>query len=477
MFRFDPCYDFTRVKRAMGVIVVLGGLVAAGILANQEVERDQEYLRLIAEGDEALKSGQTFLAIEAYSGAIALKRGSMLAYLKRGEAHQRRGDGPDALSAALRDLRSAAELAPSETRTLEELGDVNFQLKRFANAAAEYEAYIRIDDQSPAVFYKLALASRGDGRLTRAISALQQAVTLKPTFHEAHYVLGLCLKDREQLSEARDAFERTIAIAPAFIPAREELAELHRLQARTREEIDQLDALYALDPVKAERLIAVGLAYLRAGDRDLAVTALGKAAERFPEHPGVYAALGQVWLEAAEESREPIDLRKALEALEPVASQSSASSETLGLYGRALLLAGQTPQAEAVFKQAAERLPIDPDVLPHYATAAQRAGHVNDARQALLRYSLLVDDDREQAAHAAWIGDLSLLLNDAPAAVSWYRKAELAGTPDASLLARLADAYERAGQLDDARAVAERALEKDPNDPFARSIAQRLQAR
>ena len=82
-------------------------------------------------------SGQTFVAIEAYSGAIALKRGSMLAYLKRGEAHQRRGEAPDALSAALRDLRSAAELAPSDTRTLEELGDVNFQLKRFANAARE----------------------------------------------------------------------------------------------------------------------------------------------------------------------------------------------------------------------------------------------------------------------------------------------------------------------------------------------------
>ena len=124
-----------------------------------------------------------------------------------------------------------------------------------------------------------------------------------------------------------------------------------------------------------------------------------------------------------------------------------------------------------------QRLPIDPDVLPYYATAAQRVGHVSDARQALLRYSLLVDDDREQAAHAAWIGDLSLLLNDAPAAVSWYRKAELAGTPDASLLARLADAHARAGQLDDARAAAERALEKDPNDPLARSIARRLQAR
>ena len=142
----------------------------------------------------------------------------MLAYLKRGEAHQRRGDTPETLTAALRDLRTAASLDPGATRTLEKLGDVNMQLRRFANAAENYEAYLRLDDHAAPIFYKLALASRGDGRLTRAISALQQAVKLNPNFHEAHYVLGLCLKDREELAEARAAFERASAIAPAFIP-------------------------------------------------------------------------------------------------------------------------------------------------------------------------------------------------------------------------------------------------------------------
>ena len=307
------------MKKVVAGIIVLAGLAAAGILADQAVERDREYRRLIVQGDEALGRGQTFVAIEAYSGAIALKRGSMLAYLKRGEAHQRRGDAPETLAAALRDLRTAAELDPGATRTLEKLGDVNVQLRRFANAAENYEAYLRLDDHAAPIFYKLALASRGDGRLTRAISALQQAVKLNPNFHEAHYVLGLCLKDREELAEARAAFERASAIAPAFIPAREELAELHRLQQQTRDEIEQLDALYALDPNKPERLIAVGRAHLRAGNRDLAVMTLGRAAENFKEYPGVYAALGQVWLEAAEERGDPSDLRKALEALEPVA--------------------------------------------------------------------------------------------------------------------------------------------------------------
>ena len=468
---------FIRMKKVVAGIIALAGLAAAGVLAYQAVEHDREYLRLIDQGDEALARGQAFVAIEAYSTAIGLKNGSMLAYLKRGEAHQRRGDTPETLSAALRDLRTADQLQPGATRTLEKLGDVNMQLRRFTNAAENYEAYLLLDDHAAPIFYKLALALHGDGRLTRAIAALQQAVKLNPDFHEAHYVRGLCLKDRQEFAEARAAFERAIAIAPAFIPAREELAELHRLQQRTRNEIEQLDALYALDPNKPERLIAVGRAYLRAGNRDLAVITLGRAAENFKDYPGVYAALGQVWLDAAEERGDPSDLRKALEALAPVAAQPAASSETLGMYGRALVLAGRHAEAEAIFRQASQRFPTDPEVFPDLASVAQHLGHLDEARQALVAYSVLVDEDRDEAARAARIADLSMQLNDAASAVAWYQKSDALRTSDAPLLARMADAQSRAGLVEAALATIRRAIERDPDHPLVRSVARRLQTR
>ena len=465
------------MKKLVAGIVVVAGLAAAGLLADQAVERDREYRRLIVQGDEALGRGQAFVAIESYSEAIALKRDSMLAYLKRGEAHLRRGDTPETLTAALRDLRTAAELDPGATRTLEKLGDVNTALHRYGNAVENYEAYTRIDDHSALLFYKLALASRGDGRPTRAITALRQAVTINPGFHEAHYVLGLCLKDRGELADARAAFERAIALAPAFIPAREELADLHRLQQRTREEIEQLDALYALDPNQPERLIAVGRAYLRAGNRDRAVMALGRAADSLKDPTGVYVAVGEVWLDAAEERQDPSDLRKAFEALEPVAKQSTATSETLGLYGRALTLAGRYGEAEAVLRQASQRFPVDPEVLPQFAVVAERLGHLYEARQALIKYSVLVDDDRDEAPHAARIADLSMQLNDATVAVAWYRRSDALRASDASLLARMADAQSRAGETSEALATIQRAVDKDPNHPLVRSVARRLQAR
>lgn len=459
------------MKRLIAGFIVLVTLGVAGLMARQAAERERGYRRLIQQGEEAFSQGQTFVAIEAFSGAIALKGDSMLAYLRRGEAHQERGDAP----AALRDLRTAARLDPGATRPLEDLGDVHFRQRRYSRAAESYEAYLRLDDRSAAVFYKLALASRSQGRLDRAVSALQQAVTLNDGFGEAHYLLGLCLREQGQVREARTVLERALRLSPALIPVREELADLHRLEGRAREEIEQLEALAALDPTRAERSIAVGLAYSRMGNSNLAVMALGRAVERFPQNPGVYAALGWIWLKDAEEGGDPAALRKALEALEPVASQSSATGEILGLYGRALLLAGQTQQAEQILHQAAERLPAELSTLSALATAAQRLGHLDEARQALIRYAALVDTDRDEAARAIRIGDLSLQLNDPVAAAGWFQKAEHLGENDVTLLARLADAQAKAGELDAARSTLTRALDQDPSNPVLQSLTRRLQ--
>jgi Flp pilus assembly protein TadD len=141
------------------------------------------------------------------------------------------------------------------------------------------------------------------------------------------------------------------------------------------------------------------------------------------------------------------------------------------------MLADRHAEAETIFKQASQRFPTDPEVLPHFAAVAQRLGHLDDARQALVRYSILVDEDRQESVRAARIADLSMQLDDATAAVVWYQKSDALGPSDASLLARMADAQSRAGQIDNARATIQRAIEKDPNHPLVVAVARRIQAR
>ena len=181
------------MRRLLVVSVGLAALMVGIVLAWSAVRQEREFQRLIAEGDVALGEDQTYGAIEAFSGALALKRDSMLPYLKRGDTYRRRGE----LTAALRDLRDATALDPSAPRPIELLGDVNAAMGRYGRASEHYEAFIALDDRSPRVLYKLALAYYRNGQVEQAINPLRDAVDLDGRFTEAHYLLGMCLRETQ----------------------------------------------------------------------------------------------------------------------------------------------------------------------------------------------------------------------------------------------------------------------------------------
>jgi tetratricopeptide (TPR) repeat protein len=468
------------VKRSLFVLVVLA-LTAGVVISYQEAATDRDYRTRLARGDTASRDDQTFGAIEAYSGAIALRPDSMLAYLRRGETYQRRGE----LEAAARDFQTAAARDPTATRPLDELGDVRYLQQRFANAADAYERYLRLDDRAPQVSYKLALARYRDGNLDGALSALDAVLRLDDRSTDAHYLRGLCLRDQRQLTEARHALERAVALSPGSIPAREELAELYASLGRRGDELEQLQVIAGLDRDRLESQIAVGLAHARwsadpqqppsrrAGHEDLAVLTLGSALERTPDQPLVYAALGRVWLDIAQTRNDGIALSKALEALERAGSASAATSETLTLYGRALLQSGRVDVAERILQQATERYPLEPAAFLFYATAAEHENHHEAARHALIQYGALVEDDRGFVPRAERIASLSLILGDNATAVEWLLRANAVGDTDVRLLEALAGAQLRAGDRPAAEATIARALEKDPGNAALLALARK----
>ena len=138
----------------------------------------------------------------------------------------------------------------------------------------------------------------------------------------------MCLRARSSDNAALMALTRAVEINPAFVEAREELADVLKAGQRQKA-IEQLEALSALEPGRAERLISVGLAYARWGRTESAILALGRAAERFPDQTDAYVALGRVWLDIAEGRNDRIALSKAIEALQPRAMRADASSDAL----------------------------------------------------------------------------------------------------------------------------------------------------
>ena len=452
------------MKRFLAVVVVLGMSAVGAASAYQAVARQRDYRIQLTRGDAALRDDQTFGAIEAYSGAIALRSDSMLAYLRRGETYRRRGD----LDAAARDLRKAAALDPSATHPLEALGDVLYQLQRYGNAADTFAQYLRLDDRSARVGYKLALSRYRDGDVNAALTAVNQVVRLDDRMADAYYLLGICLREKRRMADALPALEKAVALSPGLIAAREELADVFAALNRRSDELEQLQVLAGLDRDHAERQVAVGLAHARAGHWDLAVLTLSSALERHPAEPQIYRALGQVWLERPRDDR--AFLSKARQALERAAASANAGSDVLTLYGRALLQDGDVDGAEQTLQQAIKRYPIDPAAFLLYASTAEKQNHLDGAREALILYGSIVSDDRDFAGRAARIAALSLRLNDPDTAVDWLDRAASASPGDLRLLALLADAELRAGDSEAANATIARGLQKDPTNAALKNL-------
>jgi tetratricopeptide (TPR) repeat protein len=385
------------MKPTAAVLTILALLVVGTTVLYQAAVRERDYRQQLSRGDAARRSEQTFAAIEAYSAAIGLHPDSMLAHLRRAETYEQRGD----LDAAVRDFREAAALDPSAPRPLEELGDTLYARQRFQSAAEAYEKRLLLDDRSAAVTYKLALARYRTGNVPGALTTLAQAIRLNDRLVDAHYLRGLCLEDQHRTAEAIQAFERAVALAPALIPAREELADLYRMLGRHGDELEQLQLLASLDRGYAERQVAIALGHARAGRTDLAVLALGNALEGTAAGDGnkgisdLYGALGRVWLEAVPSRGDA--LNKALEALGRAATSATASSAVLSLYGQALVDDNQWEAAELVLKRAMERYPVDASAFARYAAVAERLNHPEAATAALTSYRALVPDDAEVA--------------------------------------------------------------------------------
>jgi len=458
------------VKRALVLTALLAIAAVGGALAYRSAARDRSYRLLIASGEAALASDETLAAVEDFSGAIAIRPDAMLARLRRGETYLRRGD----LDLAARDFRTAASLDPTATRPLESLADVLYAQDRFKRAAETYEERLKLDDRSAPIRYKLALARYRDGAVEAALSEARRAMALDEQLADPYYLVALCLRDRGQSGEAVAAFKQAIERSPALLPAREELADMFAADGRVAEQIEQLQALAALDSNRAERQIAIGLAQARSGNSDLAIATLSAALDRAPDQSPVNAALGGIWLQIAEERHESAALGKALEALERAASALTATSETKALYGRALARAGQLDAAEQLFQQAAERFPIESSALKQLSIVAQQLGHTEVARSALTEFVSLNPGDEDAAADAARIGALSLALHDATGALPWLQRALETRPEDLDALSAMADAQFQTGDATAARLTLNRAIALDPSNRNVLAIDRKL---
>lgn len=450
------------MRKTLALVAVVA-LAATGALFIQRLNQAEHYRRLLAEGEVALSRGQTYVAIEAFSGALALRPASMVAFYRRGEAYA--AEAQD--ERAILDLQAARRLAPDAPEPLEALGRLFDRQGNPAEAAEWFaQAADRLKDADPELLYTLALARYRAGSPATARDPLRRALARDDSMAEAHYLLGLVYRDAQQPDEAMASLERAVRLAPSLLAAREELADLYRERGQLADEARELGALASLDQ-QLNRQIALALAHMRAGRYTEALDAIKRPDASAANDSRVALTTGRIYLARAERTGDRASVTLAQASLERALGGTARRSEGLALFGRALFLAGNYAGAERVLHEATATTPIDAEAFAFLADAAERVAHPDVARDALLGLDALEGDTvsaEVRAARARRIGSLAVAAGDGDTGVEYLTLAIKAGLTDASTLGLLARAHWQTGNQDEARRTLGEALALDARD-------------
>lgn len=153
-------------------------------------------------------------------------------YETEGAQDRARQQYPQALAA----YQKALSLAPPETPGLHfYLGDVYWRTLRYADAARELEAELRINPAHAKANYELGdiYARQGDAR--RAVPYLQKALTLDPKLTEAHRSLGRAYTEERQYPEALRQFLLVAQADPSDHTIHAQLAGVYRQLGRVQD--------------------------------------------------------------------------------------------------------------------------------------------------------------------------------------------------------------------------------------------------
>lgn len=180
---------------------------------------------------------------------------------------------------------------------------------------------------------------------------------------ESHLNLGLYWAERGNVEKSEAAYRTALRLAPDFVPALINLADLERARGQTGEEANLIEQAHAIAPQEASVLHALGLLRVRQARHDEALPLLARAAATAPESAR-YAYVHAV----------------ALDSL------------------------GRRQEAHTAAAAALERHPYDVDLLAWFLQHQLRAGDRAAARSTLDRLIMLRPDDANLARLRTEIG-------------------------------------------------------------------------
>jgi tetratricopeptide (TPR) repeat protein len=112
-----------------------------------------------------------------------------------------------------------------------QLGDLYLKIKQFEHAERNFEAAVRLDQESAMAWQGLSTVFCRRGENEKVVDAALKAVGLVHRLPQAHFNLGIALARTGNASRAIVAFETVLQFRPNHYNAHRWLARLYRMQA------------------------------------------------------------------------------------------------------------------------------------------------------------------------------------------------------------------------------------------------------
>ncbi|MFQ5615241.1 MAG: tetratricopeptide repeat protein, partial [Anaerolineales bacterium] len=225
----------------------------------------------VALGDAYQQAGDLDVAIETWEVALDHGNEPLEIYYRLLDAHRTMGD----YAAAIEDLRTIAQLAPTNAQSRYQLGLM--LAARQPEAALDY----------------LIQAMEIDEELTSAVQVLQRSLRPSPKTNDPAYVLlnaGRALAFLDEWALAAEAFYQSTQANPNY-------AEAWAFLGEAREQLGQdgaaeLEKAIELNPESLTANTLYALYQKRHGNPEIALVYLHAAANIKPENPAIQAEIG-----------------------------------------------------------------------------------------------------------------------------------------------------------------------------------------
>lgn len=311
------------------------------------------------------------------------------------------------------------------------LGEVALREGRFSDAVTHLKAALDRAPQATSIYYSLAMAYRGLGRLDEAQSSLARRgagdlAIGDPIVDGLHSLVrgerALVMRGRRafeagQFQQAAEAFERAVRDAPESVTARANLGLALARLGDTRRAAEQFDAALRRDPGSVIAHAGLGMLLSDQGRDAEAVAHLRTAFSQAPDDGSVSRALLRALLRLGRQD----------EAIEVLAKAGAVDPDDEDVVvGLSLLLATRERyrEAVAVLEDAARRLPDSPATLTTLARllASSPDRSVRDGRRAL-GLATVVHAAQPTPVHAETMALALAELGRCTEALDWMRRA------------------------------------------------------